>query len=46
MADERLTCGEVIAIIGGFFGVIVLTNETLFSKKGDPEVTRENNDLK
>ena len=46
LADERLTYPEIFSILGGFSGVLILTNETLFSKKGDPELTRENNDFK
>lgn len=46
LADERLTCPEVFSIIGGFLGVTILTNDTLFAEKGDPELMRESRDIK
>lgn len=46
LAGEKLTCPEVFSILGGFLGVLILTNDTLFAEKGDPELERSNKDLK
>jgi len=48
LAGERLGCGEVIAMIGGFLGVITLTNASLFipSEKGDASDLRDQADNK
>ena len=46
LSGEQLTCLEILSIIGGFCGVLVLTNHTLLSDKGDPELQRHVQDQK
>ena len=42
-AGEKISCGEVIAMIGGFFGVLTLTNAKLFipTEQGDDSELRD-----
>lgn len=46
LSGEVLSGAELFSIFGGFCGVVILTNQTLFASKGDPEVIREENDIK
>jgi len=48
LAGEKLGCGEVVAMIGGFFGVLTLTNAHLIfpHEKGDDSDLRDAADNK